>query len=58
MQPCAPAMRRRSTTQRMLPHENTSTHQHAPPANARENRAVRAADGLAGAKRVLGWSGA
>lgn len=58
MQPCAPAMRRRSTTQRMLPHENASTHQHAPHANTHENHAVRAADGLAGAKRVLGWSGA
>lgn len=46
------------TTLRMHPHENASTHQHAPHANTRENHPVRAADGLAGAKRVLGWSGA
>lgn len=31
---------------------------HTPPANTRKKHPVRSADDLAGAKRVLGWSGA
>ena len=47
---------RNTTAPHKQPQQNTPNH--TPPANARENHPARPADGLAGAKRVLGWSGA